>query len=232
MGKNKRVISILVVLFSIVLIAWNYPIKKDDSKLLLNKKNYIQTKAKSLIYHKVKDYDKWKEAFDEFLPIREANGELSYEVGILEDDPNTVYVLNTWKSKDDYNKFKETAALKDKMNEAGVSEAPTFLYLNQLEGSEFEDKKITAIIYHEVEDYDKWKRAFDNFERTRKEFNEVSYEVGTINGDSKWIYVLNQWDNYQDYKTFIEDAKLKEVMTKAGVIGKPVFLVFNPKEKG
>lgn len=232
MGKKKRVISILVLLFSMVLIAWNDPIKNDDSKYLLNKKSSIQTKAKSLIYHKVKDYDKWKEAFDEFQPIREANGELSYEVGILEDDPNTVYVLNTWKSKDDYNKFKETAALKDKMNEAGVREAPTFLYLNQLEGSKFEDNKITAIIYHEVEDYDKWKRAFDDFERTRKQFNEVSYEVGTINGDSKWIYVMNQWDNYEDYKTFIEDAKLKEVMTKAGVIGKPVFLVFNPKEKG
>jgi len=232
MGKKKRLISIFVVLFSMVLIAWNYPNKKVNSTHLLVNKISSQTQAKSLIYHKVKDYDKWKEAFDEFQPIREANGELSYEVGVLEEDPNTVYVLNTWKSKEDYNKFKETAALKDKMNEAGVSEAPTFLYLNQLEGSEFKDNKITAIIYHEVEDYDKWKRAFDNFERTRKEFNEISYEVGTLNGDSKWIYVMNQWDNYQDYKTFIEDAKLKVAMTKAGVIGKPVFLVFNPKEKG
>jgi len=43
---------------------------------------------------------------------------------------------------------------------------------------------------------------------------------------------MNQWDNLQDYQVFVADAKLKEAMTNAGVIGKPIFLVFNPKEKG
>ena len=232
MRMKTTTLSILTLLFSMVLIAWKSPVLKGASTNELENNASTQTTAKSLIYHKVNDYDLWKKAFDEFQPVRESSGELSYEVGLLEDKPNTVYVLSTWKSKDHYNKFKETSVLKDKMNEAGVSEAPTFLYLNQLEGSKYLENKITGVIYHEVEDYDKWKRVFDDFERTRKEFKEVSYEVGTINGSTKWIYVMNQWDSLEDYKTFVEDAKLKEAMNRAGVIGKPVFLVFNPKEKG
>tara|TARA_R100000935_G_C2811526_1_gene155187 strand:+ start:574 stop:1266 length:693 start_codon:yes stop_codon:yes gene_type:complete len=225
-------LSILLLLFSTVLIAWKSPVLNGASTIAFKNTTPTQTSAKSLIYHKVKDYDLWKKAFDEFQSVREANGELSYEVGVLEDSPNIVYVLSTWKSKEHYTNYKETFALKDKMNEAGVSEVPTFLYLNQLEGSKYLDNKLTGIIYHEVEDYDKWKKVFDDFERTRKNFKEVSYEVGTINGDSKWVYVMNQWDSLEDYKNFIEDAKLADAMSRAGVIDKPVFLVFDPKEKG
>ncbi len=231
MGIKSRKLYRLIILITVILVAWNTPNKKKLKSDVSVQTSQL-TEAKSLIYHKVKDYDKWKKAFDGFQPIREENGELSYEVGVLEDEPNIVYVFNTWKSEEHYKKFRETAALKDKMNEAGVSEAPTFLYLNKLEGSNYVNNKITAIIYHEIEDYTKWKRTFDNFERTRKEFKEVSYEVGSINGDPNWIYVLNQWDSLEDYNAFVEDAKLKEAMNKAGVIGKPVFLVFNPKEKG
>jgi quinol monooxygenase YgiN len=216
------------------MLSWNTPrldfTEEQEENLDINTSS--QTKTKSLIYHKVKDYGVWKKAFDAYLPQREKNGELSYEVGILEDDPNTVYVFNTWKSKDHYKQFMENEELKEKMDEAGVTEPPTFLLLNKLEGTKMLNEKITGIIYHEVEDYEKWKREFDDFERTRKEFKEVSYEVGTINGDSKMIYVMNQWNNLQDYQTFVNDKKLKEAMTNAGVIGKPIFLVFNPKEKG
>ncbi len=234
MRKQFYLFEILTFIFTISLLSWNTP-KVDFSENSHENtvlKVTAQTKTKSLIYHKVKDFGVWKKTFDNFFAKREKSGELSYEVGVLEDDPNTVYVFNTWKSQDHYKQFKEDEELKQKMDEAGIMGPPTFLLLNKLEGTKMVDKKITGIIYHEVEDYDKWKRVFDDFERTRKDFKEVSYEVGTINGDSKMIYVMNQWNTLQDYKTFVNDAKLKEAMNHAGVIGQPVFLVFNPKEKG
>ncbi len=234
MRKHVYKLAFLALMLSIFMISWNKPVKNivvnqgDKPEL----KSALQTITKSLVYHKVKDYGIWKKAFDDFFAKREKSGELSYEVGILEDDPNTVYVFNTWKSQDHYKQFKDDEKLIQKMDEAGVLEPPKFLLLNKLEGTKMVDKKITGIIYHEVEDYDKWKRVFDDFERTRKEFKEVSYEVGTINGDSRMIYVMNQWNSLQDYKTFVNDEKLKEAMNHAGVIGQPIFLVFNPKEKG
>lgn len=230
MRKREYQFAVLAIILSLIMVSWYRPEETKKSKIKI--KSPQQSKAKSLIYHKVKDYDSWKDAFDEFEYTRTENGELSYEVGVLEDDPNTVYVFNTWKSKDHYKKFKEKAALKQKMEEAGVTESPTFLLLNKLEGTKMLNNKITGIIYHEVEDYKKWKKAFDDFERTRKDFKEVSYEVGTINGDSRMIYVMNQWNTLADYQTFVKDDKLKKAMNHAGVIGKPVFLVFKPKEKG
>lgn len=232
MRKQVNQYTLLVLILSLVIIGWKNPekeIEKQNNGIVVKP---LQTKTKSLVYHKVKDYGIWKKAFDDFFAKREKSGELSYEVGVLEDDPNTVYVFNTWKSEDHYKEFKKDKELEEKMQEAGVIGPPKFLLLNKIEGTNLIDKKITGIIYHEVEDYDKWKHVFDDFERTRKEFKELSYEVGTINGDSKWIYVMNQWDNLQDYQTFVNDNKLKEAMTHAGVIGKPVFLVFKPKEKG
>lgn len=234
MKKQFYMLSLLALILSVCMISWNNPVKdtvmKQENESKLN--SPLQSKTKSLIYHKVKDYGVWKKAFDDFLPQREKNGELSYEVGVLEDDPNTVYVFNTWKSPDHYKTFKEDQELKEIMNEAGVTEPPKFLLLNKLEGTKMMDNKITGIIYHEVEDYDKWKRVFDDFERTRKEFKEVSYEVGIINGNSNMIYVMNQWNTLQEYKTFVNNEKLKEAMNNAGVIGQPIFLVFNSKEKG
>ena len=234
MKKQVFKLALLALVLSVFMISWNNPVKNTVMKEVneTNLKLPLQSKTKSLIYHKVKDFGVWKKAFDDFFAKREKSGELSYEVGVLEDDPNTVYVFNTWKSQDHYKKFKDDEELKQKMEEAGVIEPPKFLLLNKLEGTKMLDHKITGIIYHEVEDYDKWKRVFDDFERTRKDFKEVSYEVGTINGDSRMLYVMNQWNTLQDYKTFVNDAKLKEAMDHAGVIGKPIFLVFNPKEKG
>ena len=233
MRKQVYLNTVLALIISLVVISWKVP--EQNSKEQINKFNNnpsLQNTTKSLTYHKVKDYNIWKKAFDDFFAKRVKNGEISYEVGVLENDPNTIYVFNTWKSVDHYKNFLKNEELIEKMEEAGVTEDPKSLLLKKLEGTALLENKITGIIYHEVEDYQKWKRVFDEFERTRKEFKEVSYEVGTINGDSKWIYVMNQWNNIEDYQTFVNDDKLEEAMTNAGVIGDPVFLVFNPKEKG
>jgi len=233
MRKQVHLFPLLVLILSLIVISWKVPKQNSTEQInKFNNKAALQNETKSLTYHKVKDYDVWKKAFDDFFAKREKNGELSYEVGVLATDPNTIYVFNTWKSVDHYKKFLKDEELKAKMEEAGIIDAPKSLLLKKLEGTALLENKITGIIYHEVENYQKWKRVFDEFERTRKEFREVSYEVGTINGNSRWIYVMNQWNNIEDYKSFVNDDKLQDAMANAGVIGKPVFLVFNPKEKG
>lgn len=235
MKKQIYQIALLAVVLSVVMVSWNKPWKAEKQKKKKKKSKIkfpLQTNTKSLAYHKVKDYDQWKKAFDDFYDIREQSGELSYEVGVLGDDSDMAYVFNTWKSPDDFKNFKEHPALKEKMEEGGVIGAPTFLFLNKLEGNKIKDNKVTALIYHEVEDYHKWKKAFDDFEDTRKEHSEVSYEVGTVNEDPRMIYVIHQWDSLQDYQNLIQDDKLKEAMNAAGVIGEPTFLLLESKDKG
>ncbi len=89
--------------------------------------------VKTLMYHKVQDFDKWKTAFDEFVEIRKKAGEIDFSVGTLGNDANTAYVINTWKSMEDFDAFFGAADLKEAMAAAGVLEAPHTIILNELD---------------------------------------------------------------------------------------------------
>lgn len=88
---------------------------------------------KSLMYHKVEDFNTWKTAFDGFLNFRKSAGEHSYSVGNLHDQPNTVFVINEWESLDAMRAFENSTELANAMKSAGVLEQPTTLILNEVE---------------------------------------------------------------------------------------------------
>ena len=86
---------------------------------------------KSLMYHKVQDFKKWKEAFEGFREVRKAAGEIDFSVGTLHNEPNTAYVINTWGSMEQFNAFVGADDLKQAMGEAGVLEAPHIIILHE-----------------------------------------------------------------------------------------------------
>ena len=86
---------------------------------------------KSVIYHKVEDYAKWKAVFDAALGFRQEFGELSAESGTLADDPKTVYVIQEWKTRENMQKIFASPKLKEEMGKSGVVSAPTILILNE-----------------------------------------------------------------------------------------------------
>lgn len=61
--------------------------------------------VKTMMHHKIADYTQWRAAFDGFLRIRRDSGELSYEVGTVNNDPTNIYVINEWDSAATYQKF-------------------------------------------------------------------------------------------------------------------------------
>ena len=88
---------------------------------------------KTLMYHKVADFGKWKEAFDGFIDTRKAAGELSYSVGTLHNEPNTAYVINEWNSIEAVQAFLSNPDLKAAMGAAGVLEPPHTIILSEIE---------------------------------------------------------------------------------------------------
>lgn len=88
---------------------------------------------KTLMYHKVADFDKWKEAFDSFKPFREKAGELNYSVGSIHGQPNTAYVINGWKTIEAFEAFVGSPDLADAMKGAGVLELPHTLIMSEME---------------------------------------------------------------------------------------------------
>jgi len=88
---------------------------------------------KTLMYHKVEDFDKWKEAFDDLRPIRIKAGEMDYSVGTIHGQPNTAYVINGWKTMKDYEAFVGSSVLADAMKRAGVLEKPHTFVMDEVE---------------------------------------------------------------------------------------------------
>jgi quinol monooxygenase YgiN len=88
---------------------------------------------KTLMYHKVEDFDKWKKDFDDMRPIRIKAGEMNYSVGTIHGQPNTAYVINSWKTMEAFEAFVGSSELADAMKIAGVLELPHTLVLNEME---------------------------------------------------------------------------------------------------
>ena len=78
----------------------------------------------------MKDFDAWKNLFDQFEQLRKEAGELT-AVGLRHaEDPNVVSVLNTWTSVEAAKTFVASEEIKKGMGEAGVTAPPTFVFAN------------------------------------------------------------------------------------------------------
>ena len=87
--------------------------------------------ANLLIRHKVADYAAWKSAFDGFIETRKAGGERSWRIWRTDDDPNNLVLLFSWDSIENAKAFIASTALKETMENAGVTGAPEIYYLDE-----------------------------------------------------------------------------------------------------
>lgn len=85
-----------------------------------------------LIIHAVKDYEAWKQVFDQAAAMRKAAGERRYQVLRFDSDANKVVHFSQWTSIADARAFFESPRLVEIRLQAGV-EAPEFHYLRSLE---------------------------------------------------------------------------------------------------
>jgi quinol monooxygenase YgiN len=87
------------------------------------------------IRHRVKNYAKWKKAFEGFLPQRRAGGEQSYRIGNIPGKTNNLCLLFQWDSAANASKFLKSKELKAAMEAATVSEPPeTFIFEEKEKG--------------------------------------------------------------------------------------------------
>ena len=87
--------------------------------------------ASLMIQHHVKDFAAWKRVFDSFIELRTSNGELSDQVFHDASDPNSVTVIQKWKSVGQAQKFSQSAELKAAMEKAGVEGQPKVSFLDE-----------------------------------------------------------------------------------------------------
>jgi heme-degrading monooxygenase HmoA len=77
------------------------------------------------------------------------------------------------------------------------------------------------LVEHKVKDYAKWKPFFDQHQETRKKAGSKGGRLYRNSQNPNELIVIMEWNTLDNARKFAESADLREVMEKAGVIGKP-----------
>jgi hypothetical protein len=76
------------------------------------------------IHHRVKDYDAWREVYDEFADVQKANGVTHESVHRAKDDGNDLLVIHGFATVDEAEEFFALAELREAMQRGGVEGEP------------------------------------------------------------------------------------------------------------
>jgi heme-degrading monooxygenase HmoA len=77
------------------------------------------------------------------------------------------------------------------------------------------------LVHHKVEDYKKWKLAFDDHADYRSKHGSKGGKVFRNSSNPNELFVLIEWDNLENAQKFAQSDQTKEVMKDAGVVGMP-----------
>ncbi|MFO7526730.1 MAG: hypothetical protein R6W68_14855 [Ignavibacteriaceae bacterium] len=77
------------------------------------------------------------------------------------------------------------------------------------------------LIHHKIEEYNKWKPAFDNHSDARAENGSKGGKVFRNADDPNDIFVLLEISSIENAKKFVSSDSTREAMKNAGVIGMP-----------
>ena len=81
--------------------------------------------------------------------------------------------------------------------------------------------KVLVIVTHEVKDYASWRKAYDADEPNRKSGGFKVWGVYADVNNPNMVSVVGEFPSAAAANAFTTSPKLKEVMEKAGVVGKP-----------
>jgi hypothetical protein len=87
---------------------------------------------------------------------------------------------------------------------------------------------IRMFVRHPVSDFARWKQAYDDFDAERKSMGVIGHAVYQAADDSNDVTVWHDFSTLQAARDFAGSARLREVMSGAGVAGEPQIWFTNP----
>ncbi len=80
---------------------------------------------------------------------------------------------------------------------------------------------VTMFVRHKVQDFKRWKNAYDAFDAERKKMGVRGHGVYQDRSDPNDLTVYHDFNELEEAKKFADSPRLKEVMKEAGVTGTP-----------
>ncbi|CAN5159258.1 hypothetical protein BH09BAC3_BH09BAC3_17260 [soil metagenome] len=174
-----------------------------------------------VITHSVNDYKQWLEVYNK-------NSDPNARISIYtsSDDPNLVTIYEFTKSHKDAKNFFNSDGQQNTMQQAGVSSTPVVHYYDVKYRAENETNKIYRLgVSHVVEDYNRWKKGFDEHGPIRTEAGLELRWIATDADDSTLVHVIFATDDIDKAKDVITSVDLKQKMKEAGVVSGPEIVV-------
>ena len=79
----------------------------------------------------------------------------------------------------------------------------------------------TMIVRHTVNNYEQWKKVYDDFAPTRKEMGVIGANVRRDASDPNTLIVTHVFNDLDTATSFAQSEKLKSAMANSGVAGRP-----------
>lgn len=192
--------------------------------------NTIVTTPQSMVVvkHKVSDFAKWKMAYEAHDSARLANGIHKYVIGRGMQDSNMVLIAMKVDDMAKAKAFAKSPALKQIMQKAGVTGAPSFLYLTATwQDTAVINSNIRSRTTFTVKDWDAWLKSFEEGKQERIDNGITVRVVGHDADDSKKVSLVTAvLDTAKAFAYWKSDA-LKKRRAAGGVIGEPERFVFH-----
>ncbi len=83
----------------------------------------------------------------------------------------------------------------------------------------------TLFARHDVEGYDRWKAAYDNFEAVRRSMGVTAQGVFRGHDNPNDVTIFHEFESAEAARTFAESPRLREAMENAGVAGAPAIWI-------
>jgi heme-degrading monooxygenase HmoA len=77
------------------------------------------------------------------------------------------------------------------------------------------------LVHHNCDDFSKWKKAFDAHSSMRAQHGSKGGEVFQSANNPNELFVLLEWDSFENVQKFSRSDTLKSAMQEAGVVGMP-----------
>ena len=87
------------------------------------------------------------------------------------------------------------------------------------------------MVHHKVEDFEKWKKVFDEHAAARAAAGCTGGELFQCANDPNDIVIRLSWDTAESAHAFTLSEETREVMAKAGVVGQPEILFLDEPEQ-
>ena len=181
-----------------------------------------------VVTHKVKDFAKWKMAYDGDDSNRLAAGVHSYVIGRGAPDSNMVLVALKIDDQQKAKAFGNSPKLKKAMQQGGVVGAPTVKMMTMVfqdTSNISTDLRVRTSIT--VKDWDKWQKAFDSTRALNEDNGLKLRAYGHETADNHKVSIVSAVTDTAKARAYFGSALLKQRRMASGVVGEPQRMMYH-----